>query len=46
MKFMVKPQKLDSNETRPYIGIAYLRLSMGRFKTSEGIELGIKTTKE
>jgi len=46
MKFMVKPQKLDSNETRPYIWIAYLRLSMGRFKTSEGIELGIKITKE
>jgi len=32
-------QKLDSNETRPYIGLAYLRPSKGRFKTSGGIEL-------
>ena len=37
--FLVCLQKLDSTETRPYIGIAYLCLSKGQFKTSEGIEL-------
>ena len=34
---MVLLQKLDSNEAHPYIGLAYLRLSVGRFMSSEGV---------
>jgi len=43
---MVLLQKLDSDETHPYIGPANLLLGEEQFKTSGVFELKVKQTKE